>query len=556
MEKETILAKIRATMNFSDETFAWLENLPQIDREDVWFKREGGALFFSEFRGTWEEILVDSSEPLVQGYFRELGIPENKLPKIRVHESYSGSWIIDAAIVMTGSMGAVYAVLKAVSELPKIADGLTELKNRFKKTFTKKANEAVNEQLKSSSSRYNFPSPPTQPLSTEFVVDERPLSSLTPSIMRKSKTLDPNSEVFRCVMKFAEGVKTDRGKDEIYNRVLDLITCLSNVFSLPDKIRKLAEKFEEHESILYNLSEYRDHFIHQAHVFLLGYDIINIIGIDNFKEILFSSLENKNILTKRTKKPDVLKTWFLASFFHDVAYAIEKTPILTDVFLKEILSGETDTDVPKITGTFNWGAILAWNDNRFHLNELIKCFYGVNDKKKKFIDNVLNNASIINQDHGVFSALILLNQLDEEIEKDPLTFYIAGLSIALHNKFVWENMKKEGQRLNIYEKIKFDEYPIPFLLMYCDNVQEWGRQIGDRARSSSQEPMLKGIDLNKNNITCTLLYTKQSLTTSVLTQTLENIINQIKMYWSSEGGQFRFFVKFCDDEGNALTRAI
>jgi len=174
-------------MSFSEETFAWLENLPRIDRKDVWFKREGGALFFSEFRGIWKEILVDSSEPLVQGYFRELGIPENKLPKIRVYESYPGSWIIDAAIVMTGSMGAVYAVLKAVSELPKIADGLTELKNRLKKAFTKKANEAVNEQLKSSSSRYNFLPPPAQPLSTDFVIDARPLLSLIPSIMKSHK---------------------------------------------------------------------------------------------------------------------------------------------------------------------------------------------------------------------------------------------------------------------------------------------------------------------------------------------------------------------------------
>jgi len=187
MEKETILAKIRATMSFSEETFAWLENLPRIDGEDVWFKRDGGALFFSEFQGTWKEILVDSSEPLVQEYFRELGISENKLPKIRVYESYPGSWIIDAAIVMVGSMGTVYAVLKVVSELPNIANGLTELKDRVKRVFAKKANKAVNERLKSQSKQYNFPHPPSEPLSTDFVIDTRPLLSLTPSIMKSHK---------------------------------------------------------------------------------------------------------------------------------------------------------------------------------------------------------------------------------------------------------------------------------------------------------------------------------------------------------------------------------
>jgi len=187
MEKETILAKIRATMSFSEETLIWLESLPQIDREDVWFKREAGLPFFSEFRRSWEGVLINSTQPIVQEYFHQLGIPENNLPKIKVYESYSGSWIIDAAIIMAGSIGTAYTILKGVSELPEIADGLTDLKNRLKKVFTKKANEAVNEQLKSSSARYNFPPPPTKPLSTDFAIDARPLLSLTPSLMKSHK---------------------------------------------------------------------------------------------------------------------------------------------------------------------------------------------------------------------------------------------------------------------------------------------------------------------------------------------------------------------------------
>lgn len=187
MEKETILAKIRTTMSFSEETFEWLQRLPQIDRRDIWFKREGGNLFFSEFRRSWEETLINSSEPTVQAYFRELGIPEDNLPKVKVYESFSGSWIIDAAIVIAGSMGTVYVILKSVSEIPKIVDGLTDLKNRLRKTFTKKANEAVNKKLKSSSSRYNSPPPPIKPLSTDFVIDARPLLSLTPSLMKSHK---------------------------------------------------------------------------------------------------------------------------------------------------------------------------------------------------------------------------------------------------------------------------------------------------------------------------------------------------------------------------------
>ena len=444
---------------------------------------------------------------------------------------------------------------------------------------------------------------------------------------------DLNSKVYKCVTKFTADVRTVRGNTEIFDRVLNLISCLSKVFGLPDKIRELAEKFEEHESILYNLSKYRDHFIHQAHVFLLGYVIINKIGLNNFEKIFFDSLKENNLLTTTgTNKPDILKTWFLASFFHDVAYAIEKTPILTDKFFKDVLSGVTDTNVPKVTGTFNWGALLAWNDNRYHLMELMKCFYGINEEKKKIIDNALNNSLILKQDHGVFSALILLNQLEEEIEKDPLTFYIAGLSIALHNKFVWENMekekwysfgiddgnahlkkdlnnliiprrlrnefsahkmplptkpykikkptkeernrwvisidpnskdkeiyiiKKEDKKLNVCEKIKFDEYPIPFLLMYCDTVQEWGREIeGDRVGFST-ELKLKGIDFGDTNteIVCSLKYENQSFKPP-FDKKLEEFIELNQKMWSSKNEKVKFFIYFYDKEGVEWKQSI
>lgn|GEM_PF-6336259 len=284
---------------------------------------------------------------------------------------------------------------------------------------------------------------------------------------------------------------------------------------------------------------------------MLGYYIINRIGIDNFEQIFLSSLRNKNIINEEVKEVNILKIWFLTSLFHNVAYVIEKTPKLIDVFLQEVLGEKGSKNIPPVIGNFNWGVILGWNDNRYHLNELQKYFYGNDEKKKRLIDDVLNNALMIDQDHGVFSALILLNQLREEIEKDPLIFYIAGLSIALHNKSVWQNMEKE----RVFEKIKFDKYPIPFLLLYCDTVQEWGRQIRTEAKIN-HEPMLKGIYFDsKNEIVCNLLYEKQSLTPRFIAE-LQGIINPIRMHWSSEGGPFRFFINFCDKSGNALRIAI
>jgi len=184
MEKETVLAKIRVTMSFSEATLVWLED---IQNPDIWFAREGGTPYFSEYGGIYERLLISSSEPIIHSYFLELGLPNEKLPHIKVYESYSGSLTIEAALIMVGPMGTAYTILKSISELPKIADGLNELKNRLKKDFSHKVSEKVNEDLKSAASQYKLQPPPPKPIYTNFTLDARPLLSLTPSIMKSHK---------------------------------------------------------------------------------------------------------------------------------------------------------------------------------------------------------------------------------------------------------------------------------------------------------------------------------------------------------------------------------
>ena len=193
MEKETVLAKIRVTMSFSEATLVWLED---IQNSDIWFARDGGSPYFSEYHGSYERILVNSSEHIIHSYFLELGLPDEKLPHVKVYESYSGSLIIEAALIMIASMGTTYTILKSISELPKIADGLTELKDRLKKDFSCKASEKVNENLKSAANQHKLLPPPSKPIDVDFIIDARPISSLTPSIM-KSHEVNLNVAISR-----------------------------------------------------------------------------------------------------------------------------------------------------------------------------------------------------------------------------------------------------------------------------------------------------------------------------------------------------------------------
>src|SRR5437588_12482288 len=111
MPKETIIAKLRGKLDFTDEAQAWLGRLP-----NVWFAREGGDPLFSEFRSRFSETFAKSVEAETADYFRHVGLREEDIPHVKILETYRGSLIMEAALTMAGGVGTVYATIKALSE--------------------------------------------------------------------------------------------------------------------------------------------------------------------------------------------------------------------------------------------------------------------------------------------------------------------------------------------------------------------------------------------------------------------------------------------------------
>jgi hypothetical protein len=87
--------------------------------------------------------------------------------------------------------------------------------------------------------------------------------------------------------------------------------------------------------------------------------------------------------------------------------------------------------------------------------------------------------------HCVLSAISLLKKasgLDSSLLKK--VFVPAALAISLHDKVVW----KELQTQHGLAHIEFnDKYPIAFLLLFCDCVQEWGRPKEESNEESKGE---------------------------------------------------------------------
>lgn len=195
MEKTTVLARLRYTIEFTQEAREWFQNFP-----DAWFARESGYVFLSELGRTWSKAIESVTEDEVKKYFSQLNIPQNYMPFIAETDTYRGSWIMEGAIVMAGTVGTSYAVLKGIapeSDLSQIVTGLTNLKDAIRDKVQRRLNREVNEALYSTATQSirqndtphqpSIPTPPRRPVTTSFVIDARPILSLTPAALKSHK---------------------------------------------------------------------------------------------------------------------------------------------------------------------------------------------------------------------------------------------------------------------------------------------------------------------------------------------------------------------------------
>ena len=184
MKKSTVIAKVRTEIELSDAMRAYLRSL---DGENIWIAKNGGSDFLAEFGHEWNSNFVEIVQEISNDFFRGKGLEVRHLPEVILTDSRRGSWIMEAALTMFGTVGTVYTILKGLSELPQIADGLEETKSRLQSELTSRFRKKIPERIEPTLSDYSaVPPPPTEvieaPASVSCSIDARPLRSLTPDI--------------------------------------------------------------------------------------------------------------------------------------------------------------------------------------------------------------------------------------------------------------------------------------------------------------------------------------------------------------------------------------
>lgn len=285
------------------------------------------------------------------------------------------------------------------------------------------------------------------------------------------------------------------------------ITLVKEPNTLLDLV-KTMKKYEESTGDL--IDKQRDHVIHSVNVFLLGLAIYaqNYKYREYFKAYVLKSpytkyyrLENGDFSNE-----EFLYRWGVAALFHDIGYPVE---IIGKQLKKFINDG-----VRSISPTYSADTAIDFKDfNEFNTivkfdhdfaDEFTKIYpdakflnlfkptdiiahkiatdfdsIDVNDVIKHLDNFVYYMGDLGFIDHGFFSCILVLNSYGYLIQKyaknHDFFFYPivdSASAILLHN-YYRNVLQNDPFNLNQLHPV---QSPLAFLLILCDELQEWSRQ--------------------------------------------------------------------------------
>lgn len=283
-----------------------------------------------------------------------------------------------------------------------------------------------------------------------------------------------------------------------------------NTFGIDD-LYAYFNQFTEFESILYGSDKfYRDHIIHPINVWIIGLHIIKKFG-SSFKLLSCDKIEVRNTayidccnnienlnFCGEEKMPlaisELSAMWTIMSLTHDIGYPLEKVEKINDQ-LEKMLS-----QFGKIKFNRSNFSFENRHDNLVNfLIDFISADARLENKKEgnkwlihkrwKFWSKFSKSWEAY--DHGIVSSLILLKSLTFFIEADfatnsHLTKNEDARQFAIRNEILHAIAAHTTPKIyHLYSNT------LPFLLILCDEMQEWNRptfsdfRTGARGRATS-----------------------------------------------------------------------
>ncbi|MBI4684475.1 MAG: hypothetical protein HY755_04690 [Nitrospirae bacterium] len=337
------------------------------------------------------------------------------------------------------------------------------------------------------------------------------------------------------------------GIEKMYDKIIIIIKDINKILGFKDNdcIKIIEEITRKYEEILGTGLRYREHLIHQFQVFLLGLHIIN--SNKRIQTAMKSYLKANGI---NDNFDNVIRCWFLSSIFHDFAYSIEKINDWLGEYFKTLFSSELSKE--KLPFVFLWENLFTVEKYEYYKNILIKLIREKlavpfeSDEAAEihysFITILMSKSDMRKKNHGLFGALVLSNRLLKEKFDDPDISKIVlegGFSIALHALDVYQDL------FNV-QKALLQNIPFAFLLVFCDNAQEWGRPWMNELEPGA-------IELDVINIADEFVEIKLicDVSKNVDVKTLANMVGGIRKYWKHEIDGVKFHLIYINKDTGA-----
>jgi hypothetical protein len=270
-------------------------------------------------------------------------------------------------------------------------------------------------------------------------------------------------EICKILGSSSEG--TDRKKYyDIIMRIYEKWIKNNVPHDIESRLRLLVEQSRHLDWALFLTNKrYRDHYQHQFNVGALGWFLLQSY-VSNDKRLDEKIAE---LYADRWELKDVHTAWWISSLLHDhgypISYWLNSIPAMRTIGteFKELKSPLTSiekalNEVYYAMLSPDFGRLANMKSSREDIQETVK----------DGLDLIGLPSSIETElkediyDHGMLSAtnlaLMFKNNLNDILKE-------SAKAIALHS--------------NTKIDVKFEDSPIAFLLILCDEIQEWGRKM-------------------------------------------------------------------------------
>ena len=292
------------------------------------------------------------------------------------------------------------------------------------------------------------------------------------------------SESAKC---FLESQTTDTAY-AVYNMFFDVFRAGSRENRMFVDLLDMLRTYEESTGRFSDGQ--RDHYIHSVNVFLLGLSIY--ARNQAFRDAVAAwNRQPGHQMLFSTHAEEFLFTWGVAALFHDIGYPVELTSKQFQQFICFVADDEKQEIGPFLdylrfdkldcvgTDGVRPTALMAE-----HLAAVLHTDPAQTNAALSGFLKTMQQCGFV--DHGFYSALIVLKWYGETLlgtEAEPVfqnQVLPAASAIYLHNAYK-----------NTFQKAPFDcppmqaeTFPLGYLLIFCDEAQEWNRRAYGKKASA------------------------------------------------------------------------